>query len=92
MAIPPILSSLPVLKLFKSGSDNTAAQNKTDSAQSRSAKPSQDVVELSEAAKQRLNGVKEPENVEEARNMAADTRAQLSASDRALGLDPDFEA
>jgi len=54
MAIPPIISNSPIFKIFQS--DN--AKSKTDKTESAAQSP-QDVVEISEAAQQRLNNIQD---------------------------------
>ncbi len=91
MAIPPI-SNNPLLKLFrtdKQGADGKDDQ-KQQAAQADGAATKQDVVEISAAARQRLEGAKTLANSDEARETAEETRTILEEGDQTLGLKPDF--
>ncbi len=79
MALPPILSGLPVLKLF---GHNRPQSNDAKPAKA-GADAARDVVELSEAAQA-------PETVAQAHGIAVDTGAQLAESNVTLGLDPHY--
>lgn len=85
MAIPPILSNLPILKNFKS--DDSSASKPAES--SKDAASAQDKVEISAAAQERLS----TEDVNQASAAAVGARELLEADQGAtLGLDPDFSA
>jgi hypothetical protein len=84
MALPPILSSLPILKLF--GADRAQKAAARPPANTQGAGNPQDIVQLSET----VQGI--PKNPGEAQKVAVETRAQLSQDIFALGLDPNFAA
>ena len=87
MALPPIISNSPLFKLFKT---EPAAKSEPKPAVPQSASQPEDVVEISEAAQARLNGV-QTLSEQDAPGVAAQTREQLTDSDIALGLDPNFQ-
>lgn len=88
MALPPIISNLPIIKLFKS---NAPANNQTNSEQAK-AQALKDSVNISAAAARgmKLSGTSPIKDDAEARGVAQNTNALLSESDLALGLDPKF--
>ncbi len=86
MAIPPIIANNPLLKLFRtdnSGTDNTANETRAPATDS-------DVVELSNTARQRLDGIEslsasDPDRI---RAVADESRGLLEANKQLiLGLD-----
>ncbi|PJB73101.1 MAG: hypothetical protein CO093_01405 [Alphaproteobacteria bacterium CG_4_9_14_3_um_filter_47_13] len=89
MTIPPIIANNPLLKLFKAHNDTKSAENLpkvTDQT-------SEDIIEISVAAQQRLNGIKplSSDNQKEIRALATNTGHILKESqDLTLGLDPAF--
>jgi hypothetical protein len=88
MALPPIISNLPIMKLFKS--QNVANTQKTAESVKASATP--DTVKLSAAAARqlKLSGTAEIKDSAQAQQTAANTRALLAENNVALGLDPQF--
>ena len=90
MALPPILSNLPIVKLFGAGGTQPGKAAPTPAGRSEASLP-QDMVELSEAARKRLEGAKIIIGDEsKARCLASEARVMLSESDISLGLDPKF--
>lgn len=87
MGLPPILSSLPIFKSFKS--DNAQSKQAEESPAPQSP---QDVVELSAAAQSRLEGAKTLNSEAEASETARETGALVRDSDLPLGLDSSFDA
>lgn len=90
MAIPPIISNSPIFKIFQS--DN--AKSKTDKTESAAQSP-QDVVEISEAAQQRLNNIQDfsAENQAEIREAAGEAGEILRRDESlTLGVDPAFDS
>ncbi len=89
MAIPPIISNNPILKLFKT--DKSGGIDATQKAAEAPNSP-QDVVEISEAARKRLDGVKElsSDNPAEIKTVAENARDILEESGVTLGLDSSF--
>jgi len=83
MALPPIISNSPLMKLFKTG---PGAKAEAPQSAKNSNMP-QDVVELSAAARKRLDGVKTALNAEQARDAAAAVKDELGRSNVSLGLD-----
>ena len=88
MALPPVISNLPILKMFGIGASQPAKTGKAP-ADNSGAKLPQDVVELSEAARSRMEGPQDL-NESQAGNKAKETGALLSESGVSLGLDPKF--
>lgn len=91
MALPP-LSNIPFLnKFFRT--DQAAATGKAKAAGtqavSNEASVAADIVEISAAARQGLEGIEELSSVR-AGEVAAAMRERLAESDLALGLDPSF--
>jgi hypothetical protein len=82
MALPPILSSLPILKLF--AADRAQKSAAKTPANAEGAGTPQDIVDLSET----VQGI--PKTPAEAQQVAVETRTQLSQDMFALGLDPEF--
>jgi hypothetical protein len=83
MALPPILSSLPILKLF--GSDRAPRGTEKTTPDAPRASSPQDTVELSAT----VQGI--PRNDAEAQQVAVETGAQLAQKDTfTMGLDPGF--
>ena len=90
MALPPILANLPVFKLFRSGQSETVQQQ--HGAAGKSSAP-QDVVQISDAARQRLEGLEDLASDSAAGKTATNTRTILADDPRlTLGLPPDFAA
>jgi hypothetical protein len=88
MALPPIISNLPIIKFFTSGSSGAKAQ----AASAKTTAPT-DVVEISEAAQKKLEQASGEAITTEsaARDIAGDTRIILDSNeDSTLGLDPQF--
>lgn len=94
MALPPILTNLPFLKTFKndSASDQPAASqdNQTEQVETSSFVP-QDVVEISRAASQNLEGIKSLSE-DEVPLVTANTRDILERENVSLGLEAGFSA
>lgn len=95
MTIPPIIANNPLLKLFRTDGkqeQREGADEKAPAARHHRQTP-EDIVEISQAAKQKLDGARalSPENTEEPKAIAAQTRDFL-LEDRnlTLGLDPAF--
>lgn len=89
MALPPILSNMPFLKVFKTDKAQTGAGQNTEKM---AADNPQDVVNISSAASARLNGTKvlSLENEEELRTVLGETRHILASTDQVLGLKKNF--
>ncbi|MCB9991124.1 MAG: hypothetical protein H6867_07060 [Rhodospirillales bacterium] len=85
MTIPPILANNPLLKLFRNDQQGTKAAVPAVSPQTH-----EDIVEISEAAQQHLNGVRDIAGDGEARETAKETADILQDSEYTLGLDPGF--
>lgn len=88
MTIPPVISNFPALNVFRSDRSGNA---EVQSPQSSSSNP-QDLVEISDAALEQLQGSQQLEADNEAQELASNTRSILGDSDLSLGLDPDFSA
>lgn len=91
MAIPPIISNNPLLKLFRTDPASGSQDNETASV----SQTSEDIVEISEAAQQRLDGIQEfsSERPEEIRQTAQESREILEGDeDLTLGADPAFNS
>ena len=88
MALPPIISNLPIIKLFKS---NAPANNQTNTEQAK-AKALSDSVSISAAAARglKLSGASPIKDDAEARGVAQQANKLLSENDLPLGLDPKF--
>lgn len=88
MALPPIISNMPFLKVFKTDKAQAASEN----SEIKSANNPQDVVDISSAAAERLNGTKvlSLENEEELRAVLGETRHILASTDGPLGLKKNF--
>lgn len=88
MALPPIISNLPIIKLFTK--PQTAANSQKGDAVKAAA--DNDSVRISAAASRqlRLSGAAAITDSAMAGKTAADTRAMLAANNVALGLDPKF--
>lgn len=95
MALPPIISNMPFLKLFKvdkaAQPENTKNTANADTG-IKAANPQQDVVDISSAAAERLQGAKvlSLENEEELRSVIGETRHILASTNQSLGLKTDF--
>ena len=87
MALPPIISNLPIIKLFQPR-DNAAAAKDNGAVK----KAVSDTLNISTAAARalKLSGVAEIADAAQARDTAAGTRAILERANVALGLDPQF--
>lgn len=85
MAIPPIISNNPLLKLFRT--DQSGGTDKTKTSDGPSTP--QDVVEISDAARKRLDGVRHlsEDKPEEVKDVAGETRDILE-SNQNLTLGP----
>lgn len=89
MALPPILSNLPIFKLFKTAAPSSSARQAGQSTKSAVPK---DVVEISEAAKKRMEGLRplSLKNESELRETLGKTRDLIAEHGVSLGLDPSF--
>ena len=87
MALPPIISNLPIIKMLQPR-DNAAAAKDNGAAKKAVA----DTLSISTAAARalKLSGVAEIADAGQARDTAAGTRAILERTNVALGLDPQF--
>jgi len=85
MAIPPIISNNPLFKLFRTEQPSGTKQEKT----ANPAATPKDIVEISDAAQQRLNGIRELSEAD-APQVAADTKDILEETGLSLGLDKGF--
>ena len=91
MAIPPVISNLPIIKALRAGQAAPADnQSKTENTPSPSAP--EDVVNISETAQQRLDGLKDLslDKPDELADTIAEVRDLVEKHLVALGLDPDF--
>ncbi len=88
MALPPIISNLPIFKLFRSEAPTQAPQQ-TQTAKSGGGALPRDVVEVSEAALDKLSQSQDKiRNEAQARDTAEDVRDDLAENDDvSLGLD-----
>lgn len=84
MAIPPIISNLPIFKSLKTAEPAQKQEVATSPA------TTEDVVEISGAARERLENVRTLTE-QEAPEVSAQTAKELADSDLALGLDPSFD-
>jgi hypothetical protein len=93
MALPPIIANNPLVKLFRTNdAENKNLGGKT-AAEPPSAGTPRDVVEISEAAKNKLDSVKQKaaEDDRQAHKVAVNTRDILQNDQtQTLGLDSDF--
>lgn len=90
MALPPIISNLPFLKVLggRGQPEASAGQGGEKKAPQKAQGPKEDVVEISSEARKRA-----AEEADKARNTASQTRQILEQDESAtLGLDPDFSA
>lgn len=90
MALPPIISNSPIFKIFQS--DSTRSKN--DVAKTSGAQTTEDIVEISEAAQERLNGIKSlsSDNAEQVREAAGEAGEILRRDESlTLGVDPAFD-
>ncbi len=90
MAIPPIIANNPLLKLFRT--DKPGGEDEVKDAGGAASTP-EDIVEISEAARQRLDGgihALSADDLGEVQEVAGETRAILEDTDLSLGLDPEF--
>lgn len=85
MALPPIISNLPIFKMFT----KPAANGQQGRTEQPAISKAQDEVTLSSAA-QKLSGASELKNAAEALSTAAKTGALLQQGGFSLGLDPGF--
>jgi len=81
MAIPPIISKLPIFRLFKS---DKGAKADAPAANESVAASSSDTVEISSAAQDKLD-------LSRARETVAKIKQYLEQHPITLGLDPAFE-
>lgn len=89
MALPPIISNLPIIKLLRSEQSSAVTG---DAVKAGAPNHDNDIVEISEAARQKLSET-EPlssDNLAQVREVAAETRSILENTDFSLGLGPDF--
>ena len=92
MAIPPIISNNPLLKLFRTEQQSGAGKSKQPVA---TAQTPEDIVEISEAARERLDGIQDlsARKQDDVRQTAAQTGDILGHNqDLTLGLDPGFSS
>ena len=93
MAIPPIISSFSFLKLFKSGDDSAEGQKAASGNDAvYTPQSTEDVVEISEVAQQKLDGIRNftSDKPEEIQGAAGESREILAQTSFSLGLDPAF--
>ena len=83
MALPPILSNFPFLKLFRGGQTGGESRAQAAVATGGSSLP-QDIVDLSGT----VQGI--PQSAAEAQGVAVDTSTQLAQGHFSLGLDSGF--
>jgi hypothetical protein len=86
MGIPPIISNFPILKSLVNFKSNISSSDETKGL---SSKQPQDVVEVSDLARQQLDGIK-PLTISsegELRELLKETRDMLSSSQVSFGLD-----
>ncbi len=95
MTIPSIIANLPGLKFFRQDGaasqdsvKQTPPENKADNTNTNAIP--QDTVEISDTARQRLEGVKDLPDADTAKAVASETGEMLADTDVTLGLDPDF--
>lgn len=83
MAIPPIISNNPLLKLFRT---DQQGGEKNEKPANTAATPS-DIVEISETAQKRLDGIKQlsAEDPAEVQQVAGETRDILTENQISLG-------
>lgn len=94
MALPPIIANNPLVKLFRSDGVEDKNTGKKAVAEA-STGAARDVVEISEAARKKLESIQSEAAADEgqAREVAAETREMLRADEsQTLGLDPEFAA
>jgi hypothetical protein len=94
MALPPVIANNPLVKLFRSEGVETKNSDKKTAAEAPAQTP-RDVVEISEAARKKLESVKQKaaEDDVAARKVAVQTRDLLTQDEsQTLGLDPEFAA
>jgi hypothetical protein len=91
MALPPIISNLPIFKFFRSEGPAQPQQHQTQSAKAGGGALPRDVVEVSDAALDKLNQSQDKiRNEAQARDTAENVREDLAENeDVALGLDED---
>lgn len=90
MALPPIISNLPIFKTFKPAPSEKTAQTEPETVHSLSENVAGDVVEISQAAQQRLEGVKVLGD-DDVPVVLVETQRILEENENiSLGLDPDF--
>jgi len=84
MALPPIITNLPFLKLFRTEQETSQPVKESLPA---------DIVEISEAASARFESIKSlsPSNLGELQEILHDTRTTLEENSVSLGLQPGFE-
>lgn len=87
MAIPPVVSNFPALNVFKS--DQASTRSISTQTTSNSGEP-QDLVEISSAALEQLQGDQQLASEQEASEVGQQTREILERSDFDLGLSTDF--
>lgn len=88
MAIPPVVSNFPALNVFKS--DQARNDAKAPSNVSPSAGQTEDLVEISSAALEKLQGDQQLASESEAHELSGNTKEILQDGSYSLGLDPDF--
>lgn len=89
MALPPILGNLPIIKQFIANKAETSTPKESPANQTSNP---QDIVQLSEAARLRLNDVQElsANNPDQVRETAQEVAEDLRENNVALGLRGDF--
>ena len=87
MAIPPVVSNFPALNVYKS--NQASARAAASESNSRAGEP-QDLVEISSAALEQLQGDQHLADEQEAGEVAQQTRQILQGSEFDLGLNSDF--
>jgi hypothetical protein len=88
MALPPVITNIPFLKLFRS---EHAFSKPVNDGKTETAAP-KDTVEISEAAQKKFESTKplSLSNPEVLRKAIGDAKAALENGSFDLGLDPDF--
>lgn len=89
MAIPPIISNNPLFKLFRTDQQGGEKDSKADA---NAAATTQDIVQISQAAQQRLDGIRQlsADDPAQIQQVAGETRDILEETGLSLGLDRNF--
>lgn len=93
MALPPIISNLPFMKLFKARPAEGAGTERASAAASPGGHAPRDTLDISAAApRQGVSSLRlsVPESDGDARLLASQARELLSGGQMVLGLDPRF--